>query len=133
MVWECWTLPTHIQAWNAASQDWHTPYAENDLRKGGRFTFRMEARDGSEGFDFGGEYTEVTNQQRIAYRMDDGRKVTVDFEDRGSTTRIQEVFEAETQHSVEMQQAGWQAILDNFRNYTEAYARDSEAKRQPPD
>src|SRR6187401_2772939 len=87
-VWRFWTDPTHITRWNTAMEDWHSPSAENDLREGGRFTVRMEAKDGSIGFDFGGTYDEVIPETRIAYTMDDGRKVSVDFTSDGSNTHI---------------------------------------------
>ena len=119
-VWNCWTRPEHITQWNHASPEWHSPRAENDLQAGGRFNFRMEARDGSMGFDFGGTYDAVTPQKQIAYTIADGRKVTVQFEPDGNGIRVTEQFEAEGTHSLEMQQAGWQAILDNFKAYTEA-------------
>jgi uncharacterized protein YndB with AHSA1/START domain len=119
-VWEYWSKPEHIIKWSNASDDWHTPRAENDLRPGGRFLSRMEARDGSMGFDFGGVYDEVTNNEYIEYTMDDGRKVKVTFSASGSNTKVVEEFEAETANSVEMQKAGWQAILDNFKKYAES-------------
>ena len=118
-VWKLWTTPVHITRWNQASDDWHTPRAENDLRKGGRFLCRMEARDGSRGFDFGGVYDEVTPNTYIAYTMDDGRKVKITFSGSKSGTRITEIFEAERDNPPEMQRQGWQAILDNFRKYAE--------------
>ena len=121
-VWACWTEPEHIKQWNNASADWHTPRAENDLRVGGRFNSRMEAKDGSAGFDFTGVYTDVKEHERIAYTMGDGRKVTVSFESNGSETHITETFDPETENSEEMQRAGWQAILDNFKHYTEHFA-----------
>jgi uncharacterized protein YndB with AHSA1/START domain len=119
-VWDCFTLPEHITQWNFAVPEWHCPSATNDLRTGGRFSSRMEARDGSMGFDFSGVYTEVRPQQHIAYTMDDGRKATVDFTPAGTTTKVTTSFEAESQNPVEMQQGGWQAILDNFKRYAEA-------------
>ena len=119
-VWECWTKPEHIIQWNNASDDWHTPRAENDLRAGGSFTSRMEAKDGSMGFDFGGVYDAVTLNEYIEYTLGDGRKVKIIFSTQGKQTKITESFEAEDTHSVEMQQGGWQAILDNFKKYTEA-------------
>ena len=119
-VWQCWTEPEHITKWNNASGDWHTPRAENDLRVGGKFLSRMEAKDGSMGFDFNGTYTAVEEQELIAYTLEDGRKVEIKFESDGNETRVTESFEAEQTHSTEMQQAGWQAILDNFKNYVEA-------------
>lgn len=119
-VWELWTKPEHITKWNNASDDWHTPYAENDLRVGGRFSSRMEARDGSFAFDFGGVYDEVKTNEYIAYTLDDGRKVKISFQANGGATKVTESFEAEDTNPIEMQQGGWQAILDNFKKYTEA-------------
>jgi uncharacterized protein YndB with AHSA1/START domain len=118
-VWACWNSPEHIIQWNSASPDWHTPWSENDLRPGGKFTSRMEARDGSIGFDFGGVYDEVENNKRISYTMADDRKVEVVFTASGNETRIRETFDAEQTNSLELQRAGWQAILDNFRKYVE--------------
>jgi len=120
-VWDYWTKPEHITQWNNASDDWHTPRAENDLRTGGRFTARMEAKDGSMGFDFGGVYDEVKNHELIAYTIGDGRKVRVQFRQAGNATDVEESFEAEDTHSIEMQQGGWQSILDNFKKYTESH------------
>ncbi|MCP2045126.1 SRPBCC family protein [Pontibacter sp. HSC-36F09] len=122
-VWQCWTEPQHITRWNNASDDWHTPRAENDLRVGGTFLSRMEAREGSTGFDFNGTYTDVQQHERIAYTLEDGRKVEIKFEPNGDETRVTETFDADPSHSVEMQQAGWQAILDNFKKYVEAAAK----------
>lgn len=119
-VWACWTRPEHIVRWNHASPDWHTPAAENDLREGGRFTYRMEARYGSVGFDFGGTYTKVEHPKEIAYALDDGRKVSVCFSEDGAGTTIVQTFEAENVHPEELQRTGWQAILDNFKQYAEA-------------
>ena len=118
-VWRLWTTPEHITRWNSASEDWHTPRAENDLRVGGKFFSRMEARDGSFGFDFGGVYDEVKKNERISYTMGDDRKVVVDFSANGNETRVVETFEAETTNSIEMQKGGWQSILDNFKKYAE--------------
>lgn len=119
-VWEYWSAPNHITKWSNASDDWHTPRAENDLRQGGSFLSRMEARDGSMGFDFGGVYDEVKEHQLIAYTMGDGRKVRVTFSADGNTTHIVESFEPESENPEEMQRTGWQAILDNFKKYVEA-------------
>lgn len=119
-VWEYWNAPEHITQWCAASDDWHTPRSENDLRTGGKFSSTMAAKDGSFSFEFGGVYDEVREHQYIAYTIGDGRKVTIDFEGNGDTTTITESFEAEGQNPPEMQRAGWQAILDNFKKYTEA-------------
>jgi uncharacterized protein YndB with AHSA1/START domain len=119
-VWDYWTKPEHITQWNHASDDWHSPWAKNDLRPGGSFSARMEAKDGSFGFDFGGIYDVVTNHEYIEYTLGDGRKVKVNFTSQGNATRVVESFEAESTHSIEMQKGGWQAILDNFKKYTEA-------------
>jgi uncharacterized protein YndB with AHSA1/START domain len=120
-VWKLWTAPEHITKWNNASDDWHSPFAENDLRAGGRFLARMEARDGSFGFDFTGVYDEVKTNEFIAYTLDDGRKVSITFTDQGNTTKVTETFEAESQNPVDMQQAGWQSIMDNFKKYAESH------------
>ena len=119
-VWDYWTTPDHITKWNNASDDWHTPWAKNDLRTGGSFSARMEAKDGSFGFDFGGVYDEVRNHEYIEYTLGDGRKVTVSFAAQGNETKIVESFEAENTNSIELQKGGWQAIMDNFKKYTEA-------------
>ena len=119
-VWASWTSPEHITKWNAASDDWHTTRAENDLRAGGRFTSRMEAKDGSFGFDFEGVYDEVIPLQTIAYHLEDMRTVRVDFEEVDGQIKVTETFDPETENPVEMQRAGWQAILDNFKKYTES-------------
>lgn len=118
-VWEYWTSPEHIMQWNNASPDWWTPRAENDLRPGGSFVSRMEARDGSMGFDFGGTYDEVVPHQLIAYTLGDNRKVRVEFIAEEDSTKVTEQFEAETVHAVDLQEMGWQAILNNFKKYTE--------------
>lgn len=119
-VWEYWTKPEHITKWNHASDDWHSPFAQNDLRVGGSFSARMEAKDGSFGFDFGGVYDAVTKNEYIEYTLGDNRKVKVKFTAQGNSTKVVESFEAESTHSIEMQKGGWQAILDNFKKYTEA-------------
>jgi uncharacterized protein YndB with AHSA1/START domain len=116
-VWEYWTEPTHITKWNTASEEWHTPYAENDLKVGGKFSSRMEAKDGSFGFDFGGVYDDVRLNEVIAYSLGDGRKVTINFIRQGDETKVIETFDAENSNPIEMQEAGWQAILDNFKKY----------------
>lgn len=118
-VWNHYTDPKHITQWNAASPDWHCPHAENDLRTGGRFSSRMEAKDGSFGFDFGGTYTSVKPHERIDYAMEDGRNVEQLFAKDGDGTRMTVTFDAETENPVEMQRGGWQAILDNFKAYAE--------------
>lgn len=119
-VWKYWTTPEHIMKWNNASDDWHTPKAENDLRVGGKFLSRMEAKDGSFGFDFGGTYEEVKTNEVIAYKLGDERKVRTTFKGEGNQTKIISTFDAETQNPIEMQRGGWQAILNNFKKYTEA-------------
>lgn len=118
-VWDYWSAPKHIMKWCQASEDWHAPHAENDLRTGGKFSTTMAAKDGSFSFDFGGQYTNVEPYKSIAYSMDDGRKVTIAFTAQGDQTHISETFDAETQNPEEMQRGGWQAILDNFKTYTE--------------
>ncbi|OKP94930.1 SRPBCC family protein [Paenibacillus sp. P46E] len=118
-VWTYWTEPKHITQWNTASEDWHTPYAENDLKAGGKFLSRMEAKDGSFGVDFTGVYDNVSINEVIAYTIADGRKVEVKFSRQDNDTKIITVFDAEETNTVEMQQAGWQAILDNFKKYVE--------------
>jgi uncharacterized protein YndB with AHSA1/START domain len=118
-VWESWTDPKHITKWNSGHPDWHTPSATNDVRVGGLFSSRMEAKDGSMGFDFAGTYTEVVPEKRLAYTFGD-RTATVDFVSEGNKTKITETFDPETENPVEMQKAGWQTILDNFKKYTEA-------------
>ena len=118
-IWNYWTAPEHISNWCAASDDWHTPSAENDLRTGGKFSYRMEAKDGSFGFDFGGVYDEVITNKLIAYTIGDGRKVKITFSTQGAQTKVVESFEAESTNPIEMQRSGWQAILDNFKKYTE--------------
>jgi len=118
-VWNYWTEPKHIIKWNAASDDWHTPRAENDLRVGGTFSSRMESKDGSMGFDFAGIYDAVNTNEYIEYHLADGRTVKTFFESAGDATKVTTKFDAENENPVEMQQGGWQAILDNFKKYTE--------------
>jgi len=129
-VWRAWTTPDDIVRWNAASDDWHTTRAAVDLRVGGTFSSRMEAKDGSMGFDFEGTYTEVEPMARIAYAMPDGRTCVVEFHEeavagRGQFVRVREAFDAEATNPIELQRQGWQAILDRF-------ARHVEADRDPP-
>jgi len=118
-VWKCWTTPEHIIKWNYASDDWHTPWAVNDLRVGGTFTSRMEAKDRSDGFDFGGVYDNVVANEFIEYTLGDGRKVQVVFKSLGNKTEIVETFEAEGTNPIDVQRDGWRSILSNFKNYTE--------------
>jgi uncharacterized protein YndB with AHSA1/START domain len=119
-VWQYWSLPEHITKWCSASDDWHVPKAENDLTVGGQFSTRMEAKDGSFGFDFGGVYDDVKTNELIEYTLGDGRKVEIHFTANGNETKVVETFDAESTNPIEMQQSGWQAILENFRKYTEA-------------
>jgi uncharacterized protein YndB with AHSA1/START domain len=120
-VWNLWTTPGHITKWNNASGDWHTPRAENDLRVGKKFLYRMEAKDGSFGFDFAGVYDEIKRNELITYTIDDGRKVKVTFtKNNDAETKVVETFEAESTNPIEMQRGGWQAILDSFKKYVEA-------------
>lgn len=122
-VWNFWTEPRHIIRWNYASKDWYTPYANNDLRVGGRFMSRMEAKDGSMGFDFNGEYVSVEPFKYIEYVIADGRRVQITFTSDGNETKISETFEAEETNAIELQHDGWQAILDNFKKYVETYSK----------
>lgn len=122
-VWNVWADPKHIVKWNTATPEWHTPSAQNDLREGGKFSYRMEAKDGSFGFDFNGTYTAVKPQEYIEYVMEDGRVTKISFEPKGDKTLITEIFEAESTNSLELQQGGWQAILDNFKKHTESLAK----------
>ena len=118
-VWDYWSLPEHITQWSFASDEWHTPSASNDLRTGGKFSSRMEAKDGSMGFDFGGVYDDVQKHKYMEYTLGDNRKVKVYFSPEGKGTKVIEEFEAEEMNSLELQKNGWQAILDNFKRYTE--------------
>lgn len=120
VVWKNWTTLSNIVKWNFALDSWHSPRAENDLRSGGSFLSRMEAKDGSAGFDFGGTYTKVVTYKVIKYTIGDGRKVRIKFTPKDGRTKVVETFEAEKLNPVEMQHSSWQAILDNFKKYTEA-------------
>jgi uncharacterized protein YndB with AHSA1/START domain len=119
-VWNFFNSPECIIKWGSPSPDWHTTKAENDLRAGGTFLYRMEAKDGSFGFDFEGVYDVVKMNELIAYTIGDGRKVKINFTKEGNAIKLTETFEAENENSIEQQQNGWQAILDNFKKYTEA-------------
>jgi uncharacterized protein YndB with AHSA1/START domain len=119
-VWEAWNTPEDIKRWNAAQDDWHTTQSSVDLREGGRFMSRMEAKDGSMGFDFEGTYTRVVPQQAIEYRMSDGREVQTQFVEQADGVLVRSTFDTESENPAEMQRAGWQAILDNFRRYAES-------------
>ena len=120
-VWKLYTEPEHVMKWNNASNDWHTPRAENDLKVGGKFLYRMEAKDGSSGFNFDGTYEQVKTNELIVYSLTDGRKVEVIFtkDDDARRTKMATAFEAENTNSIEMQRDGWQAILNNFKKYVE--------------
>ena len=119
-VWKFWTQPEHITKWCSASEDWHTPYAENDVRTGGKFKSRMEAKDGSAGFDWEGVYSNVEPHELIQYEMADNRRVKIVFSELGGVTKVTETFDPEHSNPIEMQRSGWQAILDNFRKYVES-------------
>ncbi|MGE6354174.1 SRPBCC family protein [Flavobacterium sp. NPDC079362] len=118
-VWEFWTLPEHITKWSFASPEWHTPYAENDLREGGKFKSTMAAKDSSMSFDFGGEYTLIEKNKTIEYVLEDGRKVKIDFAATPNGVEVTQRFDPETQNPEEMQRGGWQAIMNNFKSYVE--------------
>jgi uncharacterized protein YndB with AHSA1/START domain len=122
-VWTYWTSPHHVARWNQASDDWWTPWAKSDLRPGGEFVVRMEAKDGSSGFDYAGTYDEVQQYELISSVLGDGRKVTARFERQGNAVAITETFEAENTNSPELQRSGWQAILDSFKSYAEKQVR----------
>lgn len=119
-VWETFTQPEHIVNWNFASEDWCSPKAENDLQVGGKFSLRMEAKDGSFGFDFEGTYTEVKQHELIVYKLEDERIVRIEFTTEEEKTQVKEVFGAEDTNPVELQQKGWQSILNNFKKYIES-------------
>ena len=118
-TWDYYTGPAHIMQWNQACPDWHCPSATNDLRPGGKFSSTMAAKDGSFSFDFAGTYNRIAEYELITYTIGDGRKVQVYFKAEGDSTTITEIFEAENIHSPELQQQGWQAILNNFKRYAE--------------
>jgi uncharacterized protein YndB with AHSA1/START domain len=118
-VWDFYTNPKHIVNWNFASDDWCCPKATNNLKKGGTYSSRMEAKDGSFGFDFEAIYDEVLTEEKLIYTLGDGRKVIVTFEILNNTTKVIILFDAETENPIEMQKNGWQAILNNFKKYTE--------------
>jgi uncharacterized protein YndB with AHSA1/START domain len=120
IVWVLWTSPLHIVKWNHASDDWHTTTAENDLKVGGSFSYRMEAKDGSSGFDFAGTYDVVEQHKQISYSLGDNRKVDIIFQEHGDGTKVIETFDAESSNTLELQRFGWQSILDNFKKYVES-------------
>ena len=118
-VWEHWNEPKYITQWYNASDDWHSPYAENDLRVGGKFKTTMAAKDGSAAFDFEGVYTSIVLNKQIVYDVSDGRKVIVKFYVKNNETMIEETFDPEEINSIELQRGGWQAILNNFKSHVE--------------
>jgi uncharacterized protein YndB with AHSA1/START domain len=118
-VWDVYNNPDHVTKWNNASDDWHTPRAQNDLRTGGTFNYRMEAKDGSEGFDFTGTYDEVIPLKLVRYTMSDGRTATVTFDAKDGGTQVEVTFDPESENTHDVQRSGWQSILDNFKKYTE--------------
>lgn len=118
-VWKYWNEPAHIKQWAFAADTWHAPHAENDLRVGSKFSTTMAAKDGSASFDFWGTYTEVTENELIAYEMEDGRKVKITFREQNGATHVVESFDPENENPLEMQRDGWQAILNNFKKHVE--------------
>ncbi len=119
-VWDCWTNPEHIVNWNFASDDWHCPNATNDLKVGGKFSSTMAAKDGSFSFEFAGIYDELIHHQYIKYTMEDGRQVETTFKIENNSVLITSIFDAEEINSADIQKSGWQAILNNFKKYTES-------------
>ncbi|NLR80101.1 SRPBCC family protein [Chitinophaga eiseniae] len=119
-VWDYYNRPEHITKWNFADPSWHCPSASNDLRVGGKYAARMEAKDGSFGFDFEAIYDEVVDGEKFTYTMPNGRQASVSFKKNGDQTEVDVTFDPETEHPIEMQKNGWQAILNNFKSYTEA-------------
>lgn len=118
-AWDFFTLPEHVMQWNFAAPEWHCPQAENDLQVGGKFSYRMEAKDGSFGFDFWGVYDVVNIHRYIKYTLGDNRTVEITFSAEGESTKVTEVFEAETENPLDMQQMGWQLILNNYKAHAE--------------
>jgi uncharacterized protein YndB with AHSA1/START domain len=118
-VWDSWTKPEHITKWNFADDSWHCPSASNDLKVGGKYIVRMEAKDGTLGFDFEATYDTIIDKQELTYTMPDGRKVTTIFVSDGNETSVTTTFDAESENPVELQKQGWQAILDNFKKYVQ--------------
>lgn len=120
LVWLYYTQPKHVVKWNQASSDWHTVSAKNDLKVGGRFNYRMEAKDGSFGFNFEGTYVDIVTYKAIHYILDDLRHVSITFEDINDQTKVQVKFEAQQENDRSLQESGWQAILNSFKNYAES-------------
>lgn len=129
-VWSAWNSPEDIKKWNAASDDWHTTRSTVDLREGGKMSSRMEAKDGSAGFDFEGTYTRIVPQKLIEYTLGDGRDVKVEFTDSDGGVLVRETFETESQNEAEFQRRGWQAILDSFARHVESKGRARTAGNQ---
>lgn len=119
-VWDYFNKPEHITNWNNASDDWHCPKAENDLRVGGKLKSRMEAKDRSFGFDFEAVYDEVIDHKKITYTMADGRQASTEFENHNDKIKVTTIFDAENENPIDMQRDGWQAILNNFKKYVES-------------
>ena len=119
-VWDAWNNPSDIKRWNTAQDDWHTTQSSVDLREGGKFAARMEAKDGSEGFDFEGTYTRIVPNKAIEYQISDGREVKVEFVERAGGVLVKETFDTENENPPELQRQGWQAILENFARHVEA-------------
>lgn len=119
-IWQAWTDPSHITQWAFASDDWCCPHAENNLFAGGSFATRMESKDTHEGFDFSGVYTAVEEYKHIAYTIEGGRKVTIDFIPKDSGFLVVESFDPEDENPIDMQKYGWQCILDNFKKHVES-------------
>lgn len=126
IVWTCYTEPEHIKNWNHASDDWQTSTAKNDVTVGGTFLYRMEAKDGSIGFDFAGTYTQVSPYTQLAYTMEDQRTVLVTMTAHDTNTTVTITFDPEQENTLDMQQQGWQAILQNFKVYTEERNKNKE-------
>jgi uncharacterized protein YndB with AHSA1/START domain len=118
-VWQYWNDPEAIKQWYYASDDWHAPHAENDLKTDGKFKISMAAKDGSFSFDYEGVYSNVEENKKMEFAIADGRKVTILFSAEGNETTVTEMFEAESTHSADMQKQGWQAIMDNFKKFVE--------------
>lgn len=118
-VWEYYTNPKHIVNWNFATDDWKCPWAKNDMVVGGKYIARMEAKDGSFGFDFEASYNEIIPFKKFTYTMTDNREVNVEFNDLENKTEVIVLFDAESENSLELQRDGWQSILNNFKKYTE--------------
>ncbi|WP_405199926.1 SRPBCC domain-containing protein [Christiangramia sp. LLG6405-1] len=118
-VWEYWTKPEHITKWNKASEDWLCPNAENELKEGGKFKYRMESEDGKIGFDFAGTYKEVREKEKLTYELEDGRNAEVTFSEEDGTVMIKETLDTEDENPVEQQEQGWKSILESFKAYAE--------------